>query len=314
MKSAFTDLTGTAAFENRTFSSEEIKQIGQSKRLLGISFVNCPITDEEIREICNLPKLVNVLLENTKITDKSLAYLSQLPNLKYLFITKADITGSGFKYFENNRKIECIWACSTKLDDENLRLLAKIPKLGTLLVNDTSVTFDGLLSIANNPRVKVVAKDMFTIEQMELFESEQRKLAKKKQATNDIDIELAKEKLLAFFNAITVWEKYATELGDDAFKYQEELKIKCSAIFNQFCTEKSRKGGRPESIHFSGGPNYSYGQQNIIDVEQPSKNKIYFYTKDPIDFQYRYILVKKDNEWKIDEKQWQSGGWKKDGL
>ncbi len=302
-------LTGSVKFENRAFMLDEMKQIAQSKKLLGISFVNCPVKDEDILQISTLPKLVNVLLENTKITDKSLEYLANLPSLKCLFITKADLTGSGFKYFESNKKIECIWACSTKLDNENLKHFAKIPKLGILVINDTLITLEGLFAIADNPRIKVVAKDILTTDQIELFESEQRKLAKKNLMTDDNDIELAKKTLLAFFEAMTDWEKYANKVG-----FTEDLQVKCKEIFKQFCIDKPRAGYRPDGLHFSGAPDYTYGQEKFIDTEQASKNRIYFYTKDNIDFHYRYILIKKGSQWKIDERQWKSGGWKKRGL
>lgn len=309
MTTDLTKLTSSAQFENREFSVEEMKQIGQSTKLLGISFINCPITDEDVLQISNLPKLVNLTLENTKITDKSLEYLSKTPNLKYLFITNADLTGAGFKYFEHNKKIDCIWACSTKLNDENLKHLANIPKLDTLVINDTSVTFEGLMAIADNARLDVVAKDIFTPEQIKLFQSEQRKLKKKSLLVNDNDIEIAKTTLLSFFNAMTEWEKYANEVG-----FTEDLSDRCKEIFKKFCVDKPRAGYRPEGLYFSGAPNYTYGQETFVDSEQVSKNRIYFYTNDHIDFQYRYILIKKDNAWKIDERQWQSGGWKKRGL
>lgn len=309
-----TKLTSSAKFENQTFNLNEMKQIGQSTGLLGISFVNCPITDEHVLQFSKLPKLVNVLLVNTNITDKSLEYLADLPSLKYLFITKADITGEGFKYFANNKKLDCIWACSTKLNDTNLKFIAQIPKLGTVRILDTLVTFNGLLSIADNPRINIVADDIFTKEQIELFEQQQRSLAKKNIIKDDREIEIAKDRLLAFFNAITGWEKYASEVFTATKNFPDDLSIKCKEIFNAYCIDKSRTGYRPDGLHFSGGPSYTYGQEKFIDTEQVSKNKIAFYTKDHIDFKYRYILIKKDEIWKIDERQRQSGGWKKCGL
>jgi hypothetical protein len=309
-----TKLTGSAKFENQIFSLNEMKQIGQSTGLLGISFINCPIIDEHILQFSKLPKLVNVLLENTSITDKSLEYLSHLPNLKYLFITKADITGEGFKYFVDHKKLDCIWACSTKLNDNSLKFIAQIPKLGTVRILDTLVTFNGLLSIAHNPRIHIVAGDIFSKEQIELFEQQQRTLAKKSIIKDDSEIKIAKERLLAFFNAVTEWEKYASEVFTTTKKSYDDLSIKCKEIFKTYCIDKPRAGYRPNGLSFSDGPNYTYGQEKLIDSEQASKNKIIFYTKDHLDFKYRYILIKKDEVWKIDERQRQSGGWKKCGL
>ncbi len=305
-----TTLKHSAKFENRTFSSEEMKQIAQSVGLVGISFVNCPITDDAILALTQLHKLVNLTLENTHITDKALEYLSRLPNLKYLFITKATITGEGFKHFENHKKIECIWACSTKLADDNLKYLAAIPKLGILRILDTPVTFDGLLSIAYNPRIRIVAEDIFTADQMALFEQTQRNSAKKNLIVNEADVAVTKELLRSFFNAITEWEKYAGKVG-----FTEELSTKCKEIFDQYCVAKPRGGYRPDSLSYAGGPDYTYALHEIIDTEQPSKNKIIIYTKvNHLQTQYRFIVLKKDDEWKIDEGQWNDGGWKKYGL
>jgi hypothetical protein len=309
MTENLTKLTGAARFENRILTAGEIQQIAQSTGLRGISFINCAIADEDVLQFCKLSKLVNVLLENTAITDKSLEYLSGLANLKYLFITKANITGAGFRHFEHNKKIECIWACSTQLNDEHLKLLSKIPKLATLVINDTLVTFEGLLAIAGNPNIHIVANDIFTKDQIALFEQEQRTLASKNGPKDAKDIQHAKDRLMAFFDAMTEWEKYANEVG-----FTEELGTRCKNVFNMYCTEKPRPGYRPEGLHYSGGPGYTYGEEKLLDSEQVSKNKIIFYTKNHIDFKYRYILVKKNNEWRIDERQYQSGGWKKEGL
>lgn len=304
----------TLQFKDKSFTAEEIKDIAAQKKLLGLSFQNCPVTDEDILVLSGLPKLVNLSLENTGITDLSLEYLSRLPALKYLFITGAELNGSGFKSFENNKKIDCIWACSTKLNDEGLRLLAKIPKLGAVLIRDTEVTFEGLLSVAHNPRINVGTGELFSPEQVAQFEQAQRDQAKSKKTFIPEEVEKAKTVLLSFFEAITEWEKYADESSSGPRPFAPDLKPKCEAIFNRYCTDKNRAGYRPTGVTFSGGPDYSYGTQQFTDVEQPSKNKILFYTKNHIDFQYRYILVKKENEWKVDECHWHSTGWKKYGL
>lgn len=301
-------------FKDRTVTAEEIREIAAQTKLLGLSFQNCPITDEDIAQLCHLPKLANLSLEHTAITDRSLEHLANLPALNYLFITGANLNGAGFKSFENHRKIDCIWACSTKLNDEGLRFLANIPKLGTIRILDTAVTFEGLLSVADNPRICVVADDLFSREQMEQFEQEQRNQAKSKKAFIPEEVEKAKTVLLSFFRTITEWEKYAEESSSGSQPFAQDLQPKCEAIFHQYCTDKPRNGYRPTGLSFSGGPQYTYGEEQFTDIEQPSKNKIIFYTKNQIDFQYRYILLKKENEWKVDERQWHSTGWKKNGL
>lgn len=301
-------------FKDREFTTAEIKDIAAQTKVLGLSFQNCPVTDEDIAVLSGLPKLVNLTLENTKITDRALEHLSKLPELRYLFITGASLNGSGFKSFENHRKIDCIWACSTKLNDHGLRLLANIPKLGTLRIADTEVSFEGLFAVADNPRLSIVVNDLFSTEQMAQFEQAQRNHTKSKKNINPEELEKAKTVLLSFFQAMTDWEKYAETSFAASNEFAQDLQPKCEAIFHQYCTDKPRTGYRPTGLFFSGGPQYTYGDEQFTDVEQPSKNKIIFYTKNQIDFQYRYIVLKKENEWKVDERQWHSTGWKKNGL
>ncbi len=304
-----TQLKGSAEFKNRMLSQDDIWQIAQSKRLLGISFVNCPIQDDDILEICKLTKLVNVTLENTKITDLALKYLATLPNLSYLFITNANISGQGFEHFISHKKLNCIWACQTKLQDNTLQILAQIPKLSMLRIDGTRVTFDGLMTIASNPRIEIVANDLFNKQQIEQFEQKQRDLAKKNKSANPQDIDDAKKSLLLFFNAMTKWEQNAVKVV-----FTKDLSVKCTLLFREHCIDKSRTGYRPDNLFYSHGPNYTYLTHSIIDGEQVTKNKIYLFTKDHIDFQYRFILIKKDGQWKIDEVQSLDGGWKKVGL
>lgn len=302
-------LKGSAEFKNRILSKDDINQITQSKGLLGISFINCPVVDDDLLEISKLSKLVNITLENTAITDRSLEYLAGLPNLTYLFITNANISGKGFEYFIGHKKLDCIWACYTRLNDETLKIVANLPKLNLLRIDGTAVTFEGLMSIAGNPKIEIVANDLFSKEQLEQFEQEQRTMAKKKKHVNSQDITHATQKLMLFFTAMTEWEKYATIHG-----FTDEASFRCKLLFEEHCTDKTRKGYRPDGLHYSNGPHYTYSKHKVVDSEQVTKNKIHLYTKDHIDFQYRFMLVNIGSEWKVDEAQRLDGGWKKVGL
>ncbi len=297
----------TYSFEDKEFSPEEINLIANQKGLVGISFKNCPITDDDIEKLSGLDKLVNVNIENSKITDKSLEYLAKLPKLTYLFITKANISGAGLIHFKEHKKLAAIWLVETNLNDEQIIHLKDFKKLGTVRICDTQVTRNGLFSIAQNQKLKIVCNNgKVTKKDIEDFEAEQRKLNKKKLEFNQKDIDDATEVLKIFFKEINAWEEYAENNGhftDDTFK-------KCKAIFDAYCLEEFT--GR-QSI--SSSPNHTYTNQKIIDFEQQTKNKVILYTKDTyLDNQYRYILLRKENKWKIDKRQWLDSGWKKDYL
>lgn len=301
----------TYQFENRKFTSEEIDLISRQSGLVAISFKDCPISDLDMKKICGLKKLVNVSLENTKITDLSLNYLAEIPNLKYLFITKANINGEGLESFKSHKKLNTLWLNDTNLDDKGVENLKDFKKLGIVRIDNTNVSKSGVLSIASNYMLQIIPNKTITKEIVDLFESEQRRLNKKKLEFNQAEIDNAKLLITTFFKEMTKWEKYAEKLND----FTEELIDKCVAIFGTFCIDKERKGYRPRWSSFSRGPNYTYSNQNIVDFEQPTKNKIIIYTKDEyLNSQYRYIILRKENSWKIDECYRLSSGWKKNGL
>ncbi|GAA3523947.1 hypothetical protein GCM10022393_43410 [Aquimarina addita] len=301
----------TYQFENREFTTQEIDLIAGQSGLVGISFKNCQISDSDIEKISTLKKLVNVTLENTEITDLSLKYLSKAPNLQYLFITKAMINGEGLSYFKDHKKLNTLWLVDTNLDDEGIQFLKDFKKLGIVRIDKTNVTLSGLMSIASNKKLQIVPNDKITKEHIKLFESEQQKLNKKKLEYNQVDIVECKLILNSFFTEMTNWEKYAEKIDD----FTDELTNKCLAVFKTYCIDKERKGFRPMWSSYSSGPNYTYSNQKITDFEQPTKNKVLLYTKDEyLNSQYRFIILKKDNEWKIDECYYLDSGWKKNGL
>jgi len=301
----------TYQFENRTFTDEEINLIANQKGLVAISFKNCPINDTDIEKISTLPKLVNIGLEKTDITDDSLQFLSKVSSLKYLFIIGANINGEGLENFIDHKKLDTLWLDHTNLDDEGIKHLIQFKKLGIIRIAGTKVTVNGLMSLAKNHKLKVVADDQFSKKEIVAFEALQRKLNKKSLDYKQENVDSTKQLLTDFFNKITEWEKEA-EKADD---FSKKVSNQCISIFKKHCVEKERKGFRPHWISYSNGPNYSYSHHRIIDFEQASKNKVFLYAKDDyLNTQYRFLLIKKEGIWKIDEAYVLDSGWKKYGL
>lgn len=301
--------TTTLEFENHQFSDEEIEYILQCKRLLGLSFKQCILSEHHFEKIAQLPKLVNLNFENTQVSDTSLTHLSQIQSLNYLFIVNSKLTGDGFKSFTNHKKLDCIWVCNTQVNDQTLQYFLNIPKLSTLLLHDTQVSFDGLMTLAQHPKLRVIA-NMFSAAQIAEFEQNQRDLQKKnKQYFSHTQIEDAKAKLTHFFEAINQWEASAEQIG-----FCDELQQKCQQIFQQYCTDKPRHGYRPDGLHYSHAPNFSYTDEIMTDIDHASKKKLYIFTRDRLEGQNRYTLLLIEGEWRIDEKHHFSGGWKKYGL
>ena len=251
---------------------------------------------------------------NTDITDEALKYLATLPKLKLLFLEdNKQLTGEGFKYF-TSKPVDHISLDGCPVTDEILKIVLQVPRLKSISLRRTRITFEGLMAVAHYSRIKFYLDKFFTEEQIKTFEQAQRTAGKKKPtATNADDLQVVKQLLLNFFSAMTQWEEFATK-NDETEEDDLLIEEKCKTIFKKYCTDKRRIGYRPEGISFSMTKGGTYGNHQIIDSETLTKNKIYIYTQDELNFQYRFLIIRKDGIWKIDECQWRDGGWKKYGL
>lgn len=251
---------------------------------------------------------------NTDITDEALQYLATLPKLKLLFLEdNKQVTGEGFKYFAN-KPIDHISLDGCPVTDETLKIVLQVPRLKSLSLKRTRVTFEGLMAVANYNKVSFYLDKPFTAEQIKAFEQAQRTAGKKKPtAIPTDDLPIVKQLLLDFFTAMTQWEALAAK-SDDTEEGELLVREKCKALFQKYCTDKRRTGYRPEGIHFSLNEGGTYRAHQIIDSELVTKNKIYLYTQDDRDDQFRFLIIRKDGQWKIDDCQWHDGGWTKYGL
>ena len=251
---------------------------------------------------------------NTAITDEALQYLATLPKLKLLILEdNKQVTGEGFKYFAD-KPIDHISLDGCPVTDEMLKIVLQVPRLKSLSLKRTRVTFEGLMAVAHYNKVSFYLDKPFTEEQIKAFEQAQRIAGKKKPAaTPTDDLPIVKQLLLDFFATMTEWEAFAAK-NDDTQEGELLIKEKCKALFQKYCTDKHRAGYRPEGISYSLDKGGTYGDHQIIDTETVTKNKIYLYTQDRHNCQFRFLIIRKEGEWKIDECQWHHGGWTKYGL
>lgn len=295
----------TAAFTDRKFTQEELDELITYKQLAGLSLTNCSVTDRELEYIGKLPKLANLEIVGADITDEGLKYL-QNPSLSILHLEDNKLTGVGFKYLKNNKKLNCVWMVNTLLNDEGLACMAEIPKMDVLGVEGANVTFEGLMAIAGNPILKVVGEGCFTKKEIEQFEAKQRELARKKKTVNPQDVADAEAVLQSFFDAYTEWEKFANKAKDTFGKESQE---KYKEVLTKFASEKRLKEGTyPESVS-GNAPYYSFNGCKIVDTEQLTKNKIYFYLKNQLDSDYRILLVRSGDTWKVEARQVRFEQW-----
>ncbi len=296
--------------ENYTFSPELIQQIAAQKGLVGLSCRHCNITDGTIAQFRGLTKLQNVMLENCCITDKSFEYFAQLPSLKYLFITGAKINGEGLRHFSGNKKLEALWLQDTQFCDAQVHHLLGFARLGTVRIHNTLVTPEGLMSVAASPCLGFVPNEVLTLEVVQQFEAEQRRLQKRKEEVNGADVDAASDRLRGFFQAMNRWEASAEEVG-----FTSAVEAECRAIFQVYCVDKDRKNYRPNAMHHCYAPHYTYAHQVIVDCEQRSKDRLFLFARDThLNKQYKYVMLRRDGEWRIDEVYAYCGGWGRSSL
>ena len=303
-----------AAYKHPITLEVALKEVTEERFCKGHHYKDVALTDAMVEQIVQVKSLVNMGFINTDITDEALKYLATLPKLKLLFLEgNKQVTGEGFKYFAE-KPIDHISLDGCPVTDETLKIVLQVPRLKSLSLKRTRVTFEGLMAVAHYNKVSFYLDKPFTEEQIKTFEQAQRTARKKKPTTtNADDLQVVKQLLLNFFSAMTQWEEFATK-NDETEEDDLLIEEKCKTIFKKYCTDKRRIGYRPEGISFSMTKGGTYGNHQIIDSETLTKNKIYIYTQDELNFQYRFLIIRKDGIWKIDESQWRDGGWKKYGL
>ncbi|GKW22373.1 MULTISPECIES: NTF2 fold immunity protein [Pectobacterium] len=116
----------------------------------------------------------------------------------------------------------------------------------------------------------------------------------------------AKETLIAFMKDMNNWENsYRDAFMANHGVNKEPYLIELNDIFNKWCTVKERKQGRQVSMKVSFPPDYDPENDEIID-ENIVKNKASIVVQKHTGFEnrYRYTLQFKNNEWRIDKKEW----------
>ena len=116
---------------------------------------------------------------------------------------------------------------------------------------------------------------------------------------------LAKETLLQFMQAMYSWERKATRnLRNKADK--EMLKDELAAIFDRFCTSKKTLRAREVSLSVRFPFDYKLETHPIVDEEHDG-NQAYFYLKENrsgIETLYRFQMVFQKGKWWINKKEW----------
>ena len=299
---------GVLIFDNGASMEAREPTIEIMERLGALS--GMVLTDELIKPLAGLKNMVNLGVTNGLLTDGCFPIFASMPKLQILLLDgNSAVSGAGLGALGSS-KVNLISLNDTALDDGGLTLAASLPKLAYLHAERTRITYEGMMSVAGNRRLNIIADSLFTPEQMEAFHIEQREKAKKKTALDPNSVREAKETLCAFFAAMTQWEAETERNGFDHPNAAPSL----LTIWDKFVSEKPRPGWRPVSLSYS-SPG-TYAAVKVADAEQVTKNKLWLYAEEKggAKSEYRFLMKRTAEGWKIDYVQIRFDDWRRCGL
>lgn len=299
-----------ASIEARKPTIEIMERLGAFSGMVSFHACGVPLTDELIQPLAGLKNIVNLGVTNGLLTDGCFAVFASMPKLQVLLLDgNFAVSGAGLDALVSS-KVNLISLNDTALDDGGLTLAASLPKLAYLHAERTRITYEGMMSVAGNRRLNIIADSLFTPEQAEAFHTEQRERTKKKTALAPNSVREAEETLRAFFAAMTQWEAETERNGFDHPNAAPSL----LAIWDKFVSEKPRPGWRPMSLSYS-SPG-TYAAVKVTDAEQVTKNKLWLYAEESggAKSEYRFLMKRTAEGWKIDYVQIRFDDWRRCGL
>lgn len=299
-------------------SLEEVLNKVSERGCKGKHYNNLAVTDNMVEKICQVKSLVNIGFNNTDITDKSLQYLATLPKLSNLYLEdNSQLTGTGFTHFLSHQALRHLDISGSNINDESLKIIIQIPKLHSIRMVNTQITFGGLMAVVNCHRINFIVGDSFSDEQIAQFQQAQRESNKKSpKPVNSDDLAQAQIVLTNFFKAYSGWELFATSVEDDEQVFQK-ISPKLKKIYKNYITDStpfSCQGFAHTELVNGKYVGATFGDVTFVDSEFVSKNKmnIYAMINKILKQQYRILMIKQGDDWKIDKIQWHHDGkWRK---
>ncbi|BCM92481.1 hypothetical protein IAD21_04361 [Abditibacteriota bacterium] len=248
------------------------------------------------------PKLTEFWLEGTPIGDEEMRALGKIERLRQL-----DLSG-------------------TAVSDAGLSHLLGLKNLNRLSYRNTHVSEVGIMSLAALPRLNGLNGEFFLA---------QIAAKKSKKPLDQVQLAVAGGRLRDFLADMEDWERAAYKRAKDIEKRYKALRPKFNefseaesredeqfwldireqkaAIVQRYCSQKLLGRGAAFVGSYGNPPRFQR-ISDWIDFETPSKKKTIFYGEGRSSFngKRRYTMILEKGEWKLDEVQWWSGGWKRD--
>lgn len=299
------------AFENRSFSDDEIASLLARPSIRGLTFTDCAIGDAAVRALCALPRLERLWLSGSAVTDAVMPDIARVPLLDWLVLDHTGIGNAGVAALAGHARLQHLSLRHTEAGDACVPHIVSIARLAFLDAKASAITRGGLLALAAHPTLTLCADDSRPPELEDAFLREQRRLASRTPAgfvPGAGEQAAALAALHGFWDGISAWEtRLALDQAADPH-FSDWRPAQRRAVFARFCTQKHSTSGQADTGSFGIPP--TYAQQRIIDVEWLSARKLCVYTVHNQYLQSRFVLVKTGGVWLLDHMQNLFEGWK----
>lgn len=283
-------------FEKVSVSRADIQPLSQCQNSLDtVELKGCEIEPGALSVLSSTSSLRCLIIENCNIADSDFEWFGGTPKLEILDLTgNAQCTGAVTARAAGS-PLRILRLNGTNFQDSDIPILLSFPTLETLTVSDTKVTGGALPQLAVNTALDVICGHDRA--GMSLFRAAQRRNLKKKLSVDEAPAKEAAQLLKDFYEASQKQTKNRSRF--------------ITSAYSDYCKNHGYSGlERCQKISAAGAQTPPYSDYRVTDAEQVTSNKFYIYSeRDDLTLsQYRSLVVKTADGWKIDKNEWLSNG------
>jgi len=312
------------SFQGCSLSRENLLCLARVPVLQSLGLKECDFSPADLSDFCeelvacNPPRLKTLRLTGTSVGDAELVAVGRIVSLRDLHLNETSVSDAGLERLRPLKKLQILWLDGTRVSDEGVLGLAVLPQLWGLPTRNTACSkdirarlFEAQLALAQPKKKLVPAQVQAAAGRLRGFlreyEAWQRDVAKR---ANDIE--------KRFRPLRTQGNVYTEEEWKEHEHFMDDIRASKSALAARFCSIRllSRGAGRVGSYSLGEPPALS--EAPWLQVSTPSPITTVFVAPPHPDEAYgyprRYTMTLELGEWKLDEVQHWSGGWKRDTI
>lgn len=312
------------ALRDSDLSRDNLLSLARLPALRRLDLQGCRFDSLALEAFCDqleeipLPKLRELWLENCFLHDENLSALGKIGRLQWLILSGNPISDAGLQHLRSLRKLETLWLDRTPISDAGVLALCVLPILTGVVTRETACSPD-------------ISDQLFAA---------QLALQLSRKPLNPAQVEAAEVRLRGFLRAYEAWERdvvdrsealearfrllrplsnvFAEGEWEEHERFFQDIEAVKTDIAARFCSARliSRGVGAVQSYTTTPPPPVS--EVSWLLVNTPSRTKTLFVAPRPSPESgvygnaRRFTMICEAGEWRLDEVQWWSGGWKRD--